>query len=423
MEDSRTTTGSGRKAVPILPPDLLVSILLKLPAKSLLRCRCVSRSWLSLISQPQFIKNHLNLSIKSPTQNILLTTFDTNDWIYTANLGAFDNVIVAQKLDYILDHKPHDLPQIIGSHNGLVCVIFNMIIQEELYCLFYVSNLSTRVYKQIEYFNLPHCANFHIHGFGYDHSVDDYKVLKGSEYGVYVYSLRTDSWKKVVQDFPIKSIGGDFSYQGIVKDSGTHLNGAIHWLCSITSKRPLTIVAFDLVDEIFRKIPLPDLSSVDFDRRTIKLEVFGGCLCILPMCAREFLVMKEYGVKQSWTKIEIAIPHPGNVYPWACLKNDEVLLKLDHEKFVLYNTGERTYRDLDLCGVPARVILSYKDTYLDTLVSPIMVHETRSQKRQCQASQRGQCQPRQRRQCLASQRRQCVASQSYADECEEVGEH
>ncbi|CAD6266639.1 unnamed protein product [Miscanthus lutarioriparius] len=42
--------GSSRAAV--LPDELIVEILARLPAKSLCRCKCVSRAWRTLISDP-----------------------------------------------------------------------------------------------------------------------------------------------------------------------------------------------------------------------------------------------------------------------------------------------------------------------------------------------------------------------------------
>lgn len=46
-----------------LPLDIISYILSRLPVKSLLRFKCVSKSWCSLISYPQFIRMNLNVAI------------------------------------------------------------------------------------------------------------------------------------------------------------------------------------------------------------------------------------------------------------------------------------------------------------------------------------------------------------------------
>ena len=43
-----------------LPEDVLGDILVRLPVKSLVRLRCVSNSWLSLITHHTFVRLHLN---------------------------------------------------------------------------------------------------------------------------------------------------------------------------------------------------------------------------------------------------------------------------------------------------------------------------------------------------------------------------
>ncbi|KAH0744333.1 hypothetical protein KY290_032326 [Solanum tuberosum] len=42
--------------------DLIIKILLRLPVKSLLRCRSISKTWLALICSPKLIKSHMILS-------------------------------------------------------------------------------------------------------------------------------------------------------------------------------------------------------------------------------------------------------------------------------------------------------------------------------------------------------------------------
>ncbi|KAK4279360.1 hypothetical protein QN277_011154 [Acacia crassicarpa] len=38
--------------------DLLIEILIRVPAKSLIRFKCVSKRWLSIISHPEFCPRH-----------------------------------------------------------------------------------------------------------------------------------------------------------------------------------------------------------------------------------------------------------------------------------------------------------------------------------------------------------------------------
>jgi hypothetical protein len=54
-----------------LPDEVVVDILHRLPVKSLIRFRCVCKSWNSLIQTPAFIDSHLNQSIENNNSNNL----------------------------------------------------------------------------------------------------------------------------------------------------------------------------------------------------------------------------------------------------------------------------------------------------------------------------------------------------------------
>ena len=43
--------------------DLIYEILRRVPVKHLLRCRCVSKGWCSLIDSPEFVKIHMHENI------------------------------------------------------------------------------------------------------------------------------------------------------------------------------------------------------------------------------------------------------------------------------------------------------------------------------------------------------------------------
>ena len=51
---------------PILTHDLLIQIMIRLPTKSLQRFKCVSKSWLSLISSSHFANLHFEVEATRP---------------------------------------------------------------------------------------------------------------------------------------------------------------------------------------------------------------------------------------------------------------------------------------------------------------------------------------------------------------------
>ncbi|XP_059630158.1 F-box/kelch-repeat protein At3g06240-like [Cornus florida] len=173
-----------------------------------------------------------------------------------------------------------------------------------------------------------------------------------------------DCWRKVL-DIPM-----DNDIFGL--SNGTQLNGALHFLwIKNDSDKPSGIVAFSLVDEKVWMIPMPTLFT-DFDEAS-NLGVFGGCLCILPYGNLNFWIMKEYGVKQSWTKVDVKVPVPfSKTKAFAYLNYEETLMLSDCTNSVLYNIREETYRELDLPDQAKEDENFHAIVYVDSLVSPLM---------------------------------------------------
>ncbi|XP_044384962.1 F-box protein At3g07870-like [Triticum aestivum] len=61
----RSDKRSCRPALPEMPDELVLEILLRLPVKSLLKFKCVCKDWHAIISGPSFIRMHLERSVSN----------------------------------------------------------------------------------------------------------------------------------------------------------------------------------------------------------------------------------------------------------------------------------------------------------------------------------------------------------------------
>lgn len=312
--------------VPHFPQEIIIEILSWLPVKSLGQLQCVCKSWFSLISSSNFIKNHQKYSSRHPkhalTKLVLQASEDNPDILSTFSLHSLLNgissieVVEQLVLDSTIKEDPYD---IVGSCNGLVCLssipgvltLWNPCTKKsrtlpydyhEVEILYTGTNISDRVRAATD---RSYCAT---HAFGYDDSNNDYKVVKLYStltysfpkveeqyvYALGVYSWKSDSWK-LIDDVP----DGFSSW-----DSNALVNGALHWRSYEDGSRSTPVImSLNLEAEKYGKIAVPDNLRGKFDW---KLRVVDGYLCIV--CTfddgtMEIWIMKEYSVLESWTKV------------------------------------------------------------------------------------------------------------------------
>ncbi|XP_047268002.1 uncharacterized protein LOC124898383 [Capsicum annuum] len=86
--------------IPSLPHEIAVEVLSKLPVKSLLQLRCVSKSWLALISCSEFVKIHLQSSANDKEYNHVI--IDLICILKDCSLRSifYDPVTEASEIDY-----------------------------------------------------------------------------------------------------------------------------------------------------------------------------------------------------------------------------------------------------------------------------------------------------------------------------------
>ncbi|XP_057486624.1 F-box/kelch-repeat protein At3g23880-like [Actinidia eriantha] len=359
--------------LPNLPPEIIAEILSRLPVKSLLQFRSVSKSWLSLISNHEFAKTHLGIAFKNDDyahHRLILSSvrpqFDLKSCsLYSVLYEQEQQSLIASELDYPLK-DPHRSFSVVGSCNGLVCIA----IEEDAVFLW---NPCTRKSKRLPDSRVRmKYGCYVIYGFGCDESSDDYKVVVilcflGSgglyETKVKVYALRTNSWRRI----------GDFSYGIPLDDSGKFVNGSLHWAASgnLGANYSWVIVSLDLAKETYGEVEQPNYGDGGLDLSLWELKGWLCVLCNYPGTHVDVWVMKEYGVRESWTKLFVIsyLPEPSNdgfSRPLCISKNGEILLQYGSQ-LVLYNPKDGTSKILDIQNI---YDFLEADTYVESLVSP-----------------------------------------------------
>ncbi|KAE8717834.1 Pyridoxal phosphate phosphatase-related protein [Hibiscus syriacus] len=358
------------------PTDVITDILCMLPVKALTRFRFVSKSWDSLIKDSNFAKLHLHRTFK--TNNNVKLVLDTltaddidDDKAYSVDFNSLVN----------LEQLPRPFPsgrsgfssRIFGSCNGLLAVYH----VEAGIALW---NPSTRTCHYLPKLTMEDVVerDHDVLGFGYDVFGDDYKVvqMKASGKSVMIYSLKTDSWKRI-KDCPYQIPYGE-------RQDCAYLNGSLHWVGDEKDRYfgGRLILGLDLGVEEFLQVPEPDISSRNFRYKNVG--VLGGSLCVFreyTNCYDEdhiiLWVMKEYGVKESWTQLiylsreECRLTNIFYTRAIAyCRRGDRILLD-DGGQTAWFDLEKQTGRILSIAGAPRRFSAMI---FVESLVSVVPIH-------------------------------------------------
>lgn len=343
--------------MPDVPPEIVTDILSRLPAKSLMRFRSVCKRWYALIDSLDFVKMHFNHSQKTYRSRKLILGFLGTFYVDLASLDCAHPI-----------KPPFSTSDISNSCNGLILVSGQNDSPSVIW------NPFTRKYKTLPQSPVEFPPGVEIksdysrYGFGYDSVNDDYKVFRAVEFRdsdlqwvgteAKVYSLKSNSWKKIDRfPYPIPRTRG----------WGIFANGDLHTL--ITTER--AIVAFDLVSEKCHHIPLPS-GLLSGSRLTVVALEGSLCLHSTRKQRTDIWIMKEYGVKESWTKLlSVSPPWVDSqtlVFPIAYSDDRrEVLLHLNDEKFVWFDLETKHIKEVTVQGLPFRF---YAEFCIETLISP-----------------------------------------------------
>nr|AIG62979.1 S-locus F-box protein type-5 [Solanum habrochaites] len=310
-----------------LPEDVIVYILLKLPVKSLIRFKCISKTWYILIESSTFINLHLNYSKTAKEEFIIFKrSLQVDPFQHKTTLSFLfgddlNPVSPDLEVPYLESTFVNDYDQFIGPCHGLIALI-NMINT----VLF---NPATRNYRLLPPFPTDAPQGFRCSidgvGFGFDSMANDYKVVRISkvyndppyrdpysiEQKVEVYDMITDFWRE------LDNIDQDMPRIYWASSSMVFYKTACYWL-AIGSKDKMIILYFDMGTEIFNTINLPHTCN-SYNGPHYGLLVLRDSITMLrypnpnpeydpAQNLMQIWMMKEYEVYDSWMKIYTVRP-------------------------------------------------------------------------------------------------------------------
>ncbi|KAL3726858.1 hypothetical protein ACJRO7_031715 [Eucalyptus globulus] len=356
-----------------MPEDIVVDILLRLPAKSLVRFKCVCKRWRSLISDRAFANSHLQ-RLKAgdliPSQRFIIS--GCNGSLKTVDYEALDDGGGEGRMVVPHGIKPLWEPRIVGSCDGLVCLLGPS--------NFVIYNPTTRECIELPGPNFVDRVRLSgVSGFGYDSQSDDYKLVADASsssdenWKLAIFSLKSGSWRSI--ELPFQEEFNELTGQGV------YWKGALHWhvyvLC-MYDKREGVIMSFDLLEEKFHEVlPVP-VPEVDEDICLLGLGIHGANLFIYN-CTHdrriEGWITDEYGRGASWTKLFsvdcsaiINLDRDFEQTPLAYTSSGKIVIWMDTKRMIMFNPKDNTCKDY-LLGTD--LVREYA-IYLETLVSPYL---------------------------------------------------
>ncbi|KAH0684094.1 putative F-box protein At3g16210 [Solanum tuberosum] len=227
------------------PEGIQMDILLRCPVKSLLRFKCVSKSWYALIKNPKFAQQHLKNG--SPPQLLTYTVGTSDD----AGQDSRSITLISEENPQTFKGMTH----LIGSVDGLF--LMYKTIDTVISCALW--NPATREVRSLHLpLPAPIIYDVPVLGFGLDPLTNDYKVVYfhcdcWHKYTTSIYSCSRGSWRifKPKESLPF--------YTDVKNTFGTaYLNGAYYWLLRGGNHCNYTILSFKFGSEMFEEIEGPD---------------------------------------------------------------------------------------------------------------------------------------------------------------------
>ncbi|XP_056843480.1 F-box protein DOR-like [Raphanus sativus] len=248
---SSSTSMNGRENSEPIPHDLIYEILLRLPAISIARFRCVSKLWASTLRSHAFTE--LFLTRSSTRQQFLFACQNDDEmFFFTAPQNPDKNSSLVDPYYHMKIPCIDDTSKICGHVRGLVCLTHLRTVKGRKHTVPEICNPSTgqSIFLPKVKTNKVNVRSF----FVYDPIGKQFKVLSMTwpcygndwlckEYQVLTLGTKKQSWRMIQCSVPHHPISG-----------GICINGCLYYHSKVASIEQYTIVCFDVTSEKFTSI-------------------------------------------------------------------------------------------------------------------------------------------------------------------------
>ncbi|KAJ0940143.1 putative F-box domain-containing protein [Helianthus annuus] len=371
-ESTKTTVDPLKKtnANISLPTEVIEEILSRLPVKSILRFRSLSKPWLSRISNPSFTKLQFTRATAAHRSALFIFAFDGSTHKRHLLSSAHDGGPVT----HLMTLHEFDYDDITAAQhlNGLVsfsCEEFPM----EYTQVFVVNPSTHKIFKlpQLDLYFSKNLFGREWYVFVFDESEYDHKILIFRDFvdtmEIMIYSMSNYSWRKIIVEPPIGFTCDLLCYS---TESGVCVNSVVH-LMLIES---YDILEFDLRTEKFSIIKTPqgvkphESNTSYFNKgfsfckdnipRFIKINGCIGVVChdlVVEKNEMHIWILQDYE-NRVWVREIVTFPKSwkklGEPFPADSVNTDEVIFvssnfSRNHAKSVsIYNRKNRCFKYL-----------------------------------------------------------------------------
>ncbi|KAL9663639.1 hypothetical protein QQ045_019030 [Rhodiola kirilowii] len=387
--------------------DLIREILIKLHVETLINFKQVSKTWMYIISSHHLAKTHYYYhsvaKSQSPGNKNPKSFFLLRDTARQGRQGTFITSISVtpdqlectvhehKYLHYLEGYCSLLPPPLFSIGLGLYCIHKSFTPKVALW------NPGTREIKVLPPTPLCHSQiDYDYIVFGHAEYKDDmlfykvgvlsYKRLSFKLETLELYDSSSNSWKVLACD--------DILYCRMTLQDGINLNGTLHLLSRLDSKH-IHIITFDYSSEVFGRMEVPyplQITGRYVLRRPFISLYDDKFLCLAAMWKVQDVinyhgfidvwVMREYGVKESWSKEYTTGPLRHTVLKYSKSIGGIFLNAYDKGTGIgLYNCASSAVTSLPVISDNWGLVNTYVFEHMESLVSINGTpDETRTQK-------------------------------------------